>query len=146
MSIKRSENFYNAVQAYVDDDTALLVNLTTTAGLQVEFAERLFKSSLTEHGTAKDGEEGKAEQMQRQVATFTARLEKIKKLCAKRAPQAEFAGKRLDAALQFYEQALKALDNQDFAEAERLARACHLDLDFARQLVFSAETAKYADL
>lgn len=139
------ENFYIAVQAFVDDDIADIDRLTVTIRMQVEFAGRLFTSSSSTGATVFSADE-EQDNLDQRLSDFKTRIMRLQRLVRNRTQRSEQASKRLDAALSYYSQALEAFRDCNLAEAERLISGALLDLDFAKQLLFSTGKPTYRDV
>jgi hypothetical protein len=140
------ENFYAAVQAFVDDEIELVEKLTTTIQMQVGLCEKLFHSSNTKEPTSQDAIQEEHDLIAQRVNEFKTRIMKLQRLVQNRSSNDALATKRLDAALHFYEQSMVALGENNLIEAERTVTGALLDLDFARQLLLEKGKAKYREL
>ncbi len=140
------DNFYAAVQAFVDDEIPMVDKLTVTIRMQVELSERLFRSSTSKEVTANGAEEEDHDNLDQRVSEFKTRILKLQRIVLHRSDQAEIANKKLDAVLRFYAGSVEALRDCNLIEAERLVGGAVLDLDFARQLLFQKGKATYREL
>lgn len=140
------DNFYAAVQAYVDDEIEMIDKLTVTIRMQVDLSDRLFRSSTSKSENAEDAANEEHDMVAQRVNEFRTRIVKLQRLIQHRSDNAETATKRLEAVLRFYAQAIEALHNCNLTDAERTANGAVLDLDFARQLLFEKGKAKYREL
>ena len=140
------DNFYAAVQAFVDDEIPMVDKLTITIRMQVELSERLFRSNTSKDVTADGAEEEEHDNLDQRVSEFKTRILKLQRLLLHRSDQAEIANKRLDAVLRFYAGSVEALRDCNLIEAERLVGGAVLDLDFARQLLFEKGKPTYREL
>ena len=140
------ENFYAAVQAFVDDEIELVDKLTTTMTMQVALSEKLFHSSNAKEKTADDAAGEEHDLIAQRVNEFKTRILKLQRLIQNRSENDVHAIKRLDAVLRFYEQSMEHLRECNLAEAERTATGAILDLDFARQLLFDKGKPTYREL
>ncbi|HEY9732532.1 MAG TPA: hypothetical protein V6C89_11510 [Drouetiella sp.] len=140
------ENFYTAVQAFVDDEIELVEKLTTTMNMQVALSEKLFHSDSAKEKSAEDAADEEHDLVAQRVNEFKTRIMKLQRLIQNRSENDIHATKRLDAVLRFYEQSMMALRDCNLAEAERTNTGAILDLDFARQLLFSKGKPTYKEL
>jgi hypothetical protein len=139
------DNFYAAVQAFVDDEIPMVDKLTVTIRMQIGLAERLFRNSSSKDGTDSDAADEEQDQMDQRVNEFKTRILRLQRLIQHRSDHAEVATKRLDAVLKFYASSIEALRDCNLAEADRLVGGAVLDLDFARQLLFEKGKATYRE-
>ena len=114
--------------------------------MQVDLSERLFRSSTSKDVTADGAEEEEHDNLDQRVSEFKTRILKLQRLVLHRSDQADLANKRLDAVLRFYAGSVEALRDCNLVEADRLVGGAVLDLDFARQLLFSKGKATYREL
>ena len=140
------DNFYAAVQAYVDDEIPMIDKLTVTIRMQVDLSERLFRSSTSKEANADEAANEEHDQVAQRVNEFKTRIVKLQRLIQHRSDNDALATKRLEAVLNFYEQSMIALRDCNLADAERTTNGALLDLDFARQLLFEKGAAKYREL
>ncbi len=139
------ENFYAAVQAFVDDEIELVDKLTTTITMQVALCEKLFQGSHAREKAHEDASNEENDLVAHRINEFKTRILKLQRLVQNRSENDVHAIKRLDAVLWFYEQSMEALRNCNLSEAERTATGAVLDLDFARQLLFQKGKASYRE-
>lgn len=140
------DNFYSAVQAFVDNDTDLVDKLTVTIRMQVDLAERLYRSNAIKEPSPDDVARDEQDLIQQRINEFRTRILKLQRLIQHRSPNDERAAKRLDAVLRFYGKARQAFHDCDIEEAEKMLTGAVLDLDFARQLLFEEGTPQYREL
>lgn len=114
--------------------------------MQVALSEKLFHSNTVKEKTAEDAADEDHDLVAQRVNDFKTRIMKLQRLIQNRSDNDVHAAKRLDAVLRFYEQSLLALRDCNLAEAERTSTGAILDLDFARQLIFSKGKATYKEL
>jgi len=152
------ENINSALDALINNDCAQIDKLSETAILQAHQAKNLLNSSsdhdqkspLTPATKPEDAHE-------KRIRIFKTEMVMLQRLVSNRAPQGELAQRRLDEALQYYLRAantyVKALAEADakdraklLIEAESLARAGRIDLDFGRNLLFTSEKVPYKEM
>ncbi|HEY9684024.1 MAG TPA: hypothetical protein V6C86_20750 [Oculatellaceae cyanobacterium] len=138
------ENFYAAVQAYVDNEIELIDKLTVTVRMQVDLSEKLYHSNITKKVTPSEAQEEEEEYLNQRITEFKTRVLKIHRLAQHHVENPDPISKKLEDAFVFYQGAIKALHDCDMVEATRLTEAARLDLDFAKQLLFDGK-AIYRD-
>lgn len=141
------EHYASAIQAMMDEEEALVRQLTTLGALEVRMAERLFKTNAGgSHPHGSDDQyidESFAYEIQ--LKDFRRSLKSLQRLVQQHCEEPLPIKTRLDAVHVYYMKACMSASNGDFASAERSARAAHLDLDFAWQLI-NHGVAVYSDL
>lgn len=141
--LQEARNHYHAALENLMDDDVEAAEAAAEAGmLEVRLSERLYGSSNpVQESIAYSGE---TLEIARDFKLTMLRLRRQ----AARLPKDR--GKGLEAHLakseQYYDRACTAYSTGKYQEAERLAKAAYLDLDFARQLIFSKQPAVYRDV
>ena len=130
------ENYYLTVQAFVDEDAELVDKLTTTIRMQVEFANRLFRGSISKQDTGIECEED-GDALDRRLAEFKTRILKLRRIAARQCSDFDPLDARLCAARHNYVSAILAYRDCNLDEAERLRSAARSEIGSARQLYFS---------
>lgn len=79
------------------------------------------------------------------IAQFRQDVRRVVRLTESLNVETDGIARRLDASSNFFVKAHKCLHNDDLYEAERLARAAHLDLDFAWQIANCSRNVQYRE-
>lgn len=139
------EHYASAIQALMDDEEVLVRQLATLGALEVRMAERLFKTNAgaQPHPDEQFIEEGFA--YEAALKDFRRNLKSLQRLVHQHCDEPLAIKTRLEAVHVYYMKACMAASSGDLAAAERSARAAHLDLDFAWQLI-NHGVATYSDL
>jgi hypothetical protein len=139
------ECYQNAIGAYMDQDHAQVDNLTHAGRILVEKATNQFENLLKAE-SANEVQKAKDKNLVKDAALFRKRLGILLRLLEGGSNKSDMIAPRLNAALKFFNEAQDAYEHGNWEECQRLARACHLDIDFARQLFEGKGKANYADL
>lgn len=154
------KKLHAAIEAYLKAQDEVVDELVTTSMLQVKLASETFQSSAMREDLS-SGNLEQEDQIDSQINQFKTLVVVLQRLVTNRAPQAELANRRLDAAEKYYQAAArlygKASKGSDsdtdkdlrlemIDKAEALARSARIDLEFARNLLFKEEGLPYQEL
>lgn len=135
------ENLEKALDAYADGDDGTVRRMVAAGMMEARMASEICKSGTTTDMAFNPQEP--AEAVPDEAGEFCRRLVQVSRLIKDYAPESERMLNRLDAVNYYYRKCMNALIAGDYKEAERSARAAHLDLDFAKQL-FSGQNPIYS--
>jgi hypothetical protein len=132
-------SLFTSIDSLIDNDPGAVKTAVSAGMMQLEHARRLLQSTdpgrIHENNSAQAATDENALVEQIQIAAGAMKMKEHDKF-----------EKHLRASVQFFEKAKEAMHSGDHDEAERLAKAAWLDLDFAQQLAFSKQRAKYRDI
>jgi hypothetical protein len=131
----------NIVDGDFDETETNIAAGTTELRLATELAARGAAKVLDDQETT---DEEKPEERIKSFKSVAGRLINTARKTKIREP--EIFEKRIDAAYHYYVRACQSLEEGTLVEAQRLAKAAYLDIDFARQIALTKNQPQYRDL
>ncbi|HEY9754931.1 MAG TPA: hypothetical protein V6C97_07220 [Oculatellaceae cyanobacterium] len=133
------DKFANCLDNLVVGDESSIAMEARAGMLEIQSASRIAND-------AEFGSERRQNSLVRTViAQFHQDVRRVVRLTESLNVETDGIARRLDASCNFFVKAHKCLHNDDLNEAERLARAAHLDLDFAWQIANCRGNAQYRE-
>ncbi len=131
------EKFAACLENIIDGDKQSTVLEARAGMLDVQSAMRASQDTAD----AEDRRQNSDARMK--ISQFSQDAHRILRLCEHLGIDYRSLERRMQAALDYYVSAHRKLAKNDLAEAERLSRAAHLDLDFSWQLANAVKRAEY---
>lgn len=140
------ENLDKAIHAYLDGDADKVSRMVTTALMETRMADELLKNTGFDESMYDAPGNEVVDDLNLKGKEFFRRLVLLSRMIKDEYEKPDRALNKLDSVNFQYKKCLQALRENNDTEAERCARAAHLDLDYARQLVIENCEPLYSDL
>lgn len=140
------ENLDKAIHAYLDGDADKVSRMVTTALMETRMADELLKNTGFDESMYDAPGSEVVDDLNLKGKEFFRRLVLLSRMIKDEYEKPDRALNKLDSVNFHYKKCLQALRENNDTEAERCARAAHLDLDYARQLVIENCEPLYSDL
>jgi len=131
------EKFMDCIENLIDGDPESITLDCRSGKLDLQLAIRASKEISLSSGTRPSA------LSREELGQFKQDAQRILRLVEYQQIDCTSLRKHLEAAEDYFVRAHRCLDQNELNEAERLARAAHLDLDFSWQIANTVEQAQY---